>query len=184
VDSATSGDGHFQTYIELRKDRAVVLVHVPDFKKYKTSARTAMTEMCWEGALAVFASFQEIQQALAAAAGAVAPPASSGAAASGGNRLTPGSRPPAGRTPTGRPSVNRVSTGATSASTAPPVPSKVEPKFAKDLPLIVGVRGSRGYECVFVGTIGNPEDSPPTPTRKNVPSHKLLVEWFGTDQPQ
>ena len=48
VDSATAGTGHFQTFVELRGDRALVLVHVPEFSRYKGEAREDMRQLCWE----------------------------------------------------------------------------------------------------------------------------------------
>jgi hypothetical protein len=115
VDAATAGTGHFQTFIELRGDRAVVLVHVPEYDRYEKSARTAMRALC--------AKF---------AAAAV--------------------RGPAGAKP--------------------------------DFTLVVGVRGKEDYDCAYVGpmsafTGGTLKAS----TLKNVPTHKLLVQWFGDTKP-
>lgn len=46
VDSAKAGKGHFETYVELRTDRALVLVHVPEYDRYKDEARDAARLMC------------------------------------------------------------------------------------------------------------------------------------------
>jgi hypothetical protein len=45
-----AGKGQFQTAIDLRNDRALVLIHIPDFDMYEDKARTAMRTLCWEGA--------------------------------------------------------------------------------------------------------------------------------------
>lgn len=50
VDSATAGKGHFETFVELRKDRTLVLIHVPEFKRYKGETRESMRDLCWEAA--------------------------------------------------------------------------------------------------------------------------------------
>ncbi|MEY2410798.1 MAG: domain 2 [Verrucomicrobiota bacterium] len=160
VDSATAGKGHFQTYVELRDDRAIVLIHVPEFSRYKTEARQSMTELCWESANFVLNEAMKASEPkpLPVRAPAMAPPVS----------RIPGRAYPA------RPAVLPV----------PAPPPKVEPKPVKDRTLIVGVRGKSNYECVFVGTVTDVEDAPPpAPIKKNVPSHKALVKWFGDEKP-
>jgi hypothetical protein len=46
VDAATAGKGHFETFVELRADRALVLVHVPEYDRYKKESRDAARLMC------------------------------------------------------------------------------------------------------------------------------------------
>lgn len=176
VNSATAGNGHFQTFVELRPDRAVVLVHIPEFKLYKGETRKAITEMCWEGALVMFAQLQkEAQEESRRTAGGPSPtPAPSGTT----------TRPPGGRTTTRRPATARPPAPAAEAPAPVTAAAKAEPKFRSDLPIVVGVRGKHDYECVFVGTIANPQDSPPAPTKENVPSQRLLTQWFGEEKPQ
>ena len=80
--SATAGKGHFQTFVELREDRAVVLIHVPDFSRYKGDVKEAMLELCWAAATVAVAEVSKAESPKPL------PPA----------RAT--TRPPGGRTPT------------------------------------------------------------------------------------
>ena len=159
VDSVDAGKGHFQTYIELRDDRAIVLVHVPEFSRYKRDARQSMAELCWETANLIVG-------------GSVKPDESKPLAA----------ELPAAATPTGRPRSRKPP-----PTKPPPVelpPATVETKPVKERTLVVGVRGKSDYECVFVGKISAIEDAPaPMPIKKNVPSHQALVKWFGEEKP-
>jgi hypothetical protein len=50
VSSATAGTGHFETFVEMREDRVIVLVHVPEFSRYKGEVKEAMLELCWGAA--------------------------------------------------------------------------------------------------------------------------------------
>lgn len=171
VSSAKAGQGHFQTFIDLRKDRVLVLIHVPDFKLYKGEAREGITEMCWEISRLAFSEAQKVEESMLTLASGVMPGVT--------NRALPGRTAP-NRTVPSRPPTPRPA-GALAASAPPP---KVEPKLKKNMPLVVGVRGKSDYECVFVGSLSTPEDSPPAPTKKNVPSHQLLVKWFGEEKPE
>lgn len=149
--AATAGLGHFQTYVEMRGDRAIVLVHVPEFSRYKGDAKEAMLEVCWVGANAAVAEVSKVES----------------------SKPPPPVRPTAGRPPGGR--------APAATATPPPAP---ETKV-KDLMLVVGVRGKSGYEAVYVSKL-SAEETPetPTPTRKNVPGHQVLVKWFGSDKPE
>jgi len=97
--SATAGKGHFQTYVELREDRAIVLVHVPEFSRYKGEVKESMLELCWAAATVAVAE--------ASKAESPKPPAP---------RAT--TRPPGGRTPT--------APAAAAAATAPPAEPKLK----------------------------------------------------------
>jgi hypothetical protein len=48
--SATAGTGHFQTFVEMRNDRVIVLIHVPEFSRYKGETKESMLELCWAAA--------------------------------------------------------------------------------------------------------------------------------------
>ena len=78
--SATAGKGHFQTFVELREDRAIVLVHVPEFSSYKGEVKEEMLELCWGGACVAVAEISKIESPK--------PPPTA----------RTGARPPAGRT--------------------------------------------------------------------------------------
>jgi hypothetical protein len=47
ADAVAAGSGRFETYIDLRPDRALVLIHVPEYQRYKGEVRAAMRLMCW-----------------------------------------------------------------------------------------------------------------------------------------
>lgn len=79
--SATTGTGHFQTFMEMRDDRVIVLVHVPEFSRYKGEVKESMMELCWGGAYAAVAEVSIILPAK--------PPSPA---------RTTTTRPPAGRT--------------------------------------------------------------------------------------
>jgi hypothetical protein len=115
ADAATAGTGHFQTFIELRGDRVLALIHVPEYRRYENEARNAMRQICWELACATVSE---------------------------------------------------------------------KGKLKSDRPLIVGVRGSSAYDCVFEGSTSATPDRPaPRPVTGNVASHKVLVKWFGAAKP-
>ena len=80
--SATTGTGHFQTFMEMRDDRVIVLVHVPEFSRYKSEVKESMLELCWGAANAVVAEISKVEPPKPP------PPA-----------RTTMTRPPAGRTP-------------------------------------------------------------------------------------
>ncbi|HEU0009671.1 MAG TPA: DUF4339 domain-containing protein [Verrucomicrobiae bacterium] len=61
VSSATAGAGHFQTYMEMRDDRVLVLVHVPEFSRYKGEVKESMLELCWGAANAVVAENSKVE---------------------------------------------------------------------------------------------------------------------------
>jgi hypothetical protein len=118
VDKATAGKGRFQVFVELRNDRALVLIHVPEFKRFEGKARTAIREICWEAA---------------------------GLVTSTALRRKPG------------------------------------------FPLVVGLRDNHNsYDCVFVGALNEGIASGASLTKtvsQNVPSHVVLVRWFGKEKP-
>ena len=121
VDAATAGTGKFETYVDLRNDRALVLVHVPEYRRYKSDARDAMRELCFEAA-------------------------------------------------------------ATSVLLLPGAIKK-----GSDFALVVGVRDKNSYDCVYVipnvSKINKDSSAPPLAAKGNVPSHQLLVKWFGEEKP-
>jgi hypothetical protein len=80
--AATAGKGHFQIFVEMRDDRVIVLVHVPEFSRYKGEVKESMLEVCWGGANGAVAEVSKIEPAKPP------PPA----------RIAT-TRPPAGRTP-------------------------------------------------------------------------------------
>ena len=80
--SATTGTGHFQTFLEIREDRVIVLVHVPEFSRYKGEVKESMMELCWGMANAAVAEASKVE------APKPPPPARPTA-----------TRPPAGRAP-------------------------------------------------------------------------------------
>jgi hypothetical protein len=166
--------GKFQTFVEMREDRAIVLIHVPDFKLYKGETREAMRQMCWEIARVGVTAAKKTEARL------VAPPVTQPA---------PAARIP-GRTgqrvaQTNRlarlPQTNRVARVARPASPSPAAPPPPPP----DLMLVVGLRDKRKYDCVFAGNISDAsvQGNTSKAAMENVPSHQLLVKWFGTENP-
>jgi len=61
ADAATAGTGHFQTFVEMRNDRVIVLVHVPEFSRYKGDVKEEMLELCWGGANMAVAEVSKIE---------------------------------------------------------------------------------------------------------------------------
>jgi hypothetical protein len=59
--SATAGTGHFQTFMEIRDDRVIVLVHVPEFSRYKGEVKESMLELCWGAASVVVAENSKVE---------------------------------------------------------------------------------------------------------------------------
>lgn len=106
VDAMSAGTGKFQTFVDLRDDRTVVLIHVPEYLRYKGDAREAMRLLCVEAA------------------------------------------------------------------------EKAIPKPKSAGPVVVGIRGESGYDCVYIVVSGGAR-----PTTGNVPSHQSLVKWFGPKKP-
>src|SRR5262249_45412483 len=154
VSSATAGTGHFEAYMEMRDDRVIVLIHVPEFSVYKGDVRESMLELCWGAANAVVAEASKVE-----------PPKPTLPAPTSPARPIP-PVPPPGRT-----------------ATAPAAPPPAAEAKVKELTLVVGVRGKSAYECVYVSKLTAAEEpDSPTPIRKNVPSHQALVKWFGKDK--
>jgi hypothetical protein len=151
--AATSSRGHFQTFVEMRNDRVIVLIHVPEFSRYKGEVKEEMLELCWAAAHVAVSEVSKVE--------APKPPTST---------RTSASRPPGGRTPAPAPAATATAASATE--------SKV-----KDLSLVVGVRGKSAYEAVYVSKLSDDDEDAPTPVRRNVPGHQTLVKWFGTDKP-
>jgi hypothetical protein len=46
VDAMSAGTGKFQTFVDAREDRTIMLVHVPEFRRYKGESRDAMRLLC------------------------------------------------------------------------------------------------------------------------------------------
>ena len=61
ADAATAGTGHFETFVEMRDDRVIVLVHVPEFSRYKGEVKEAMLEECWDEANAAVAEVSKVE---------------------------------------------------------------------------------------------------------------------------
>ena len=61
VSSATAGKGHFQTFVEMRDDRVIVLIHVPEFSRYKGEVKESMLEVCWAAAFVTVAEVSEVE---------------------------------------------------------------------------------------------------------------------------
>ena len=106
VDAMNAGTGKFQTFVAQREDRTIMLIHVPEYRRYKGDAREAMRLLCVEAA------------------------------------------------------------------------GKMTPKSKSSAPVIVGIRGEKDYDCVYTMVSGGVN-----PTTGNVPSHQLLVRWFGPKTP-
>jgi hypothetical protein len=156
VDSANAGTGKFQTFLEMRDDRAIVLIHVPEFKRYKGETRESMRQMCWEVARVGVTAAKKAETAI--------------------RNVQPA---PATRTPL-KPARRGPPTNAlalvSKAMAAQPPP---------DFQLIVGLRDKNSYDCVFTGKLSDltfTEENMPQAAKGNVPSHELLVKWFGADK--
>ena len=166
VDSANAGTGKFQTFLEMRDDRAILLIHVPEFKRYKGETRESMRQMCWEIGRVVVTAAKKVQ-----AAARPPPPAQ------------PAAAPVATRT-SARPPVRRTAPTNNLARATNPKPEPAQP--LPDLTLVVGLRDKSSYDCVFSGKLSDltlTDENMPKAASGNVPSHELLVKWFGPEKP-
>jgi hypothetical protein len=159
VDSATAGTGKFQTFLEMRDDRAILLIHVPEFKRYKGGTRESMRQMCLEVARVVLTAAKKTDVR---------------------NRTTP--QPTAPISPARR---GTRRTGATNNVSRVSTPSASQ--LSDDFTLVIGLRDKNSYDCVFARKLSDSsftEELTPESATGNVESHQLLVQWFGSEKPK
>jgi hypothetical protein len=158
VDSATAGSGKFQTFLETRDDRAILLIHVPEYKRYKGATRESMRQMCLEVARVVLSAAKKAEI------------------------RTRSAQPTAPVTMARR---GTLRSGATNNVARVSAPSASQ--LSDDFTLVIGLRDKSSYDCVFARKLSDPsftEELTSESATGNVESHQLLVQWFGSDKPK